>query len=113
MSQYTPDRWVVIYIVPRADYPNAVAHYRVFASWYGGYCQGEAWRMNSGIVRAEEDERFYYFYGNTGSMYTCPKSGYGFTSYGASVLSQMKERATGLDIYVQDGETDFCTLEYK
>lgn len=114
MSEYQPDRWVVIHIKPTEECTRkAEEHYRVFGMWYGGYAHGDSWRMNSGIVRVEEDELFYYFHGETGSVYTCRKSGYGFTPYGYNVFSDIIKRSFALDISFLPDETDFSKLEYK
>ena len=75
-----PDKWVVLKI--NAEPP----FYRVFAVWRGGYLSGESWRINSGVDRVEETEDAYLFYGHSGSVYECAKTGYGLTVYGASVI---------------------------
>lgn len=69
--EYTPDNWVIIKI--KGDDP----HYRVLAGWSGGYTTGDSWRMNSGIVRVEEDKEFFHFHGSSGSCYHCHKESYG------------------------------------
>jgi len=81
----TPQRWVVLKL------PNK--HYKVFATWGGGYLSGDSWRLNSGISKVEQDKDFYYFYGFSGSCYRCHKKGYGTaTSYGLNVLNQLTKR---------------------
>ena len=75
-GQYNPDKWL-LFKVGGTD-----PHYRVFGSWSGGYLGSDEWRMNSGVVRVEEDETHYHFYGSTGSRYTCNKEMYGSTAYG-------------------------------
>jgi len=67
MSEYRPDNWVIVQI--KGDDP----HYRVLGGWSGGYTTGDSWRMNSGIVRVDEDEDHYYFFGSSGSCYNCSK----------------------------------------
>lgn len=76
---YSPDKWLLIKI------GGTDPHYRVFGSWSGGYLDGDSWRMNSGITSVEEDENYYYFHGNTGSIYRCHKEMYGATVYGYGV----------------------------
>jgi len=44
MSDYYPDRWVVVKI-------GEENLYKVFACWYGGYARGDSWKLNSGITR--------------------------------------------------------------
>jgi hypothetical protein len=115
MSDYTPDRWVVIHILPHVEnnHPNALAHYRVFTTCYGNYATGDTWRMNSGIVRAEEDDLFYHFYGSSGSVYHCRKTSYGFSNYGYSVFSGMVKESIGFDMVVEKEDTNFMALEYN
>ena len=76
---YSPDKWLLIKI------GGTDPHYRVFGSWHGSYLDGDAWRLNSGITSVEEDENYYYFHGNTGSIYRCHKEMYGATVYGYGV----------------------------
>ena len=70
MSEYFPDNWVIIFV--DGDKP----HYRVMASWNGGYTQGTSWRINSGISSVNLIEDDYYFYGDSGSCYICNKNCY-------------------------------------
>ena len=76
---YVPDKWMLIKI------GGTDPHYRVFGMWSGGFFGSDEWRMNSGIVRVEEDEKNYRFYGSSGSCYTCFKEAYGYTSYGYGI----------------------------
>ena len=86
----TPDRWVVVKIDNKLDTP----FYKVFATWAGGYLDGDRWKLNSGIKSVESDEDYYYFIGHSGSCYKCHKKGYGTaTSYGEGVLQDMIENA--------------------
>lgn len=85
---YTPDKWMVV----KLESPKST-HYRVFATWKGGYTYGDAWKLNSGIVSVEEDKEYYYFNGASGSVYQCHKEMYGTTFYGQSVIADMIERS--------------------
>jgi hypothetical protein len=76
-TEYNPDRWVVVKI--GGDDP----HYRVRGGWSGGYLDGDSWRMNSGIVRADFDGDYWYFYGSSGSCYKCHVDSYGFNTVSA------------------------------
>ena len=46
----TPDKWLVLKI---GDL------YKVYGTWYGGYLGSDSWKINSGIVKVEEDEYFF------------------------------------------------------
>ena len=84
-GQYNPDKWL-LFKVGGTD-----PHYRVFGAWSGGYLGSDEWRMNSGVVRVEEDETHYHFYGSTGSRYTCNKEMYGSTAYGWGVAQSYED----------------------
>lgn len=74
-----PDKWCVV-LTKNGDY-------KVFASWHGGYLDGERWRCNSGIVSIEETKESFLFHGYSGTVYECHKEAYGTTVYGAGILS--------------------------
>ena len=93
----TPDKWVIVKIDNNTDTP----FYKVFATWSGGYLNGDRWRMNSGIKSMESDDDYYYFIGHSGSCYKCHKKGYGIaTSYGESVLNGMIENSYKVKVAV-------------
>jgi len=84
MSQYTPDRWMIVKI----DHKDTV-HYRVFACWYGGYAGSDSWKLNSGITSVVLEDDCYHFTGSSGSIYKCHKDCYGANMYGRGVLTNL------------------------
>ena len=110
MSQYCPDKWLVIKLNH-----NSGSHYRVFGSWYGGWTGADSWRMNSGIVSVTEDEHCLYFKGSSGSLYTCHKESYGANGYGTRILEDMidKQHALGVNIDILADSTDFLNIDYQ
>lgn len=107
---YNPDRWTIIKIAPTDGTPP---HYRVFGTWGGSYLSGQSWKMNSGIVSVEEDEKWYYFKGSSGSVYCCHKEFYGYFSYGMSILSSMiEESREKLTITEMPESTNWLELDY-
>lgn len=86
MSYYNPDRWMIVKI------GGEDPHYRVFASWSGGYLSGDSWRMNSGITSMIEEDDHYLFIGSSGSTYACHKDMYGANTYGYSVAKAFSDR---------------------
>ena len=104
VTTYTPDKWVVVKIA--GDDP----HYRVFGSWLGGYLKGESWRVNSGIVRVEEADDHFIFYGTTGSIYLCPKEKYGMTSYSSKIAESLVNRTAGGR--VMEDDTDWLQMDW-
>ena len=108
---YTPDRWAVIKLTNK----EGKIHYRVFGTWYGGYTSGSSWRMNSGINRVDENEKYYLFYGSSGSEYACKKGAYGTSGYSAAVLHDLALRskeAHGIVMDVMPEDTDWFALNY-
>lgn len=80
MSTYRPDTWVVLEISMKTD-PNTKIC-KVFGGWYGGFAEGDSWRLNSGITKVEKGEGFTWnFHGNSGSVYEVHQDLYGMSSY--------------------------------
>lgn len=109
MSDYTPDRWVVVKI----DTNKETLH-KVFACWYGGFAGSDSWKMNSGITKVIENDNHYLFEGYSGSVYKCYKQSYGTNSYGGSVLNRFIEGAAkdGFTIEILSEETKFIEIDY-
>lgn len=110
MNKYYPDRWLVVKISSSSG-----SHYRVFGSWYGGFANGDSWKLNSGIESVELDSGKYLFKGSSGSVYCCDSSSYGIHSYGHGVLSGLiaTSKESGSNIEILDESTDWLSLEYK
>lgn len=81
MKFYTPHRWVVLEMCY-----NGKTTYKVFAGWYGGFTEGDSWKLNSGIVKAQYTQHGINFTGHTGSVYECHTNKYAMSSYMATVL---------------------------
>lgn len=69
MSTYTPDVWEIIKVA-ECDQPPM---YKVLAGWYGGYTNGDSWKISSCICSCTEDEHWYHFHNHSGSTYSCHK----------------------------------------
>ncbi|CAB4133180.1 hypothetical protein UFOVP250_56 [uncultured Caudovirales phage] len=82
MSEYVPDRWVVLEINTGKELIR-----KVFAGWYGGYADGDSWKLNSGNKAETEFDDRWEFDGYSGSKYICYKNNYGMGSYMGQVLS--------------------------
>lgn len=104
---YTPDKWVVIRMET-----DEQAIYKVFATNYGGYINGDSWRLNSGISKVEDLGGYYNFHGYSGSVYRCAKNQYGTSSYTGNILAdwidRMEPRAT---IQILPPDYDFALLK--
>ena len=88
MSEYTPDKWVVIEIAM----DNTTVQ-RILSSWYGGWAGSDSWRLSSGITEVEELEDSYIIRNESGSVYTCFKKRYGMSAHTMAVLEDFKKQA--------------------
>ena len=109
MSDYTPDRWVIVKIVTATE-----RLYKVFASWHGGYTGSDSWQMNSGITQARLVGDSWEFDGRSGSVYTCHKNAYGTNGYGGHVLQNFIDKmpTQGATMEVMPEATDWAGLDY-
>lgn len=85
MSDYTPDKWVIVRITSK-EHPQID---KVLGSWYGGYGGSDSWRFSSGITKVEDKDNHYLVHNHSGSTYTCYKQSVGASSYTASVFNNM------------------------
>lgn len=82
MSTYTPDCWVVIRLRTQST-----AIDKVLAGWYGGYANGDSWKLSSGIEHTEEFDDRYEFTNASGSLYVCYKQRERMSGYTSGVYS--------------------------
>lgn len=108
MSDYNPDKWVVVKI-------GEENLYKVFACWYGGYLGSDSWKLNSGITKATLEGYVYSFEGSSGSVYHCHKDIYGTNMYGGGVLDGMIDSAkkNGIKIEILPETTNWLELTYE
>lgn len=99
MSDYTPDRWVVVEIKPVEDEPIR----KILAGWVGGYLGADEWRMSSGITEVKDEGDYYTIENHSGSVYTCYKNRVGMTGMSSSVFDRLSKNA---DIKVIDLQRD-------
>ena len=111
MSEYIPDRWVVVKITGN-DVPPI---HKVFACWFGGYAGSDSWKLNSGITKATLEGFVYSFEGSSGSVYECHKDCYGTNMYGMSVLQNMIDKAAtnGVTIQILPEATNWLEINYE
>jgi hypothetical protein len=82
--EHTPHGWVLI---------ELNGHHRIFASWDGGFLDGDSWKCNSGIKSAEQTDECFVVHGNSGSIYNCFKSRINrLNGYAHGVLEQVMEQ---------------------
>lgn len=88
MSEYKPDRWLIVKISPTESPPI----YKVLGSWYGGYSGSDSYRFSSGITKIKENTNHYEIDNHSGSKYICYKTAEGVSSYAYSVYMEFKEK---------------------
>ena len=100
-----PDNWVVL----KMNGPQPC--YKVLAGWSGGYLTGDEWRLNSGIVKVDEEEDHFLFYGTSGSCYQCAKGSYGLRMNNAYIYDKMKDKF-GDAVELPDEDTDWSKTDW-
>lgn len=86
MSQYTPDKWVILKF-KRED----GTFFKVLGSWYGGYLNGDSWRMSSGLERIEEQGDVLLMHNFSGSVYKVHKKAEGMNMTAAGIFELAKK----------------------
>lgn len=89
MSEYNPDKWVIVKFKRDQE-----TWHKVLGSWYGGYLDGDSWRLSSGLERIEEDGEFYLMHNFSGSVYRCHKKMEGMHMTSAGIFETIKEEGT-------------------
>jgi hypothetical protein len=97
-----PDRWIVIQIGKE----NPL--YKVLVAWYGGYLGEDRWKINSGILNVVDNDQYINFYGYSGSVYQCPKNGYGTSNLSQGILNRIMKGEVPVKVLPED--TDWLTL---
>lgn len=101
MSDYYPHSYQFISISSDKDDDKII---KLFAVWYGGYIGSDAWKLNSGVTKIQQDAVFdnlYIVSGYSGSQYVVNKDSMKLSSYGETVLRGIIEKAAAQRINVQ------------
>ncbi len=88
MQTYTPDTWVILLF----DYPDYGKVHKVFAGWYGGYAQGDSWKLSSGIKTFVNEGKFYSSLQESGSTYNLCKQHEKLSGYQHGLLNVWREQ---------------------
>jgi hypothetical protein len=86
---YTPDRWVLVRVVPE---PAHAPFDCVLAGWVGGYLGSDEWRRSTPIVERRDAETHWEFIGESGSTYRCHKASYGCTGLMGAVFTSANQQ---------------------
>ena len=105
---YSPDSWVVLKLkAGKGTFP----FYKVLAGWGGSYTEGSSWRLNSGINLVFDREDEIHFYGESGSVYRCPKEGYGLSGIQEDIYNDLrKKQEFNGQIFLMPEDTDWMEL---
>ena len=88
MQTYTPDTWVILLF----DSPDYGKVYKVFAGWYGGFSQGDSWKLSSGIKTFVSEGKFYSSLQESGSTYNLYKQSEKLSGYQYGLLAGWREQ---------------------
>jgi hypothetical protein len=108
--EYTPDCWVVLRIVSIKD-DNAI-FYRLMSGWMGGYTQADAWRLNSGITKFEDDGSHWLVHGKSGSVYRCHKNSYRSSTLTFSKYTEWQKTLGEENIQMMPEDTDWLNVNW-
>lgn len=104
-NKYTPDQWTLVEL--KSEEHGSII--KVFAGWYGGYLNGDSWKLSSGVTETKDCGDYYEYLNESGSLYTCYKrargmSGYMSSIYAGWVKAQSDNNFTIEVIKSEDGE---------
>ena len=109
MSDYCPDLWVMLKITNDTE-----CVYKVLASWYGGFVNGDSWKLNSGVTGVTIDENCYLFTGSSGSVYQCHQNNYGMSGYTTGILNswiqKLSDNNSDTHIELLSPDTNFANI---
>ena len=107
---YTPDNWVILKI---KEGKMSTPFYKVLGGWSGGFADGNAWRMNSGISEFIDKGDHYEAIGFSGSIYICRKGSYGLRMNNAGVYTALKDQeAFENQVVLMDEDTDWSGVAW-
>ena len=109
-GQYAPDNWVVVKL-QQEEGPDV---YKLVAGWSGNLTGGDYWQINSGIVRVEDHETYYVFFGASDSEYRVWKDHYRETHAMSGIISQLRDYYSGIEDYelILPEDTDWVNFEW-
>ena len=88
MRTYTPDTWSILLF----DSPTYGKIHKVFGGWYGGFTQGDSWKLSSGMKDMVDEGDFYSSLQESGSIYQLYKGSEKFSVYNLGILAGWKEQ---------------------
>jgi len=89
MSDYHPDAWVIVEL----DSAEHGTINKVLASWYGGFANGDSWKLSSGIESVVFDGEQYTMPQASGSVYICHKDSERMSGIMSGIFSSFSKKA--------------------
>lgn len=89
-TENLPDFWVMLRVEFGQKDGGGFHQLRVLCGWVGGDTEGDAWKINSGVVGGEFDGEIYRFKGRSGSIYACHKNRYSMADFMHDGLKEMR-----------------------
>jgi len=112
MSEYRPDSWKIVEIISEEP-GNSYKAYKVLASWYGGFAGANSWKLSSGIMGIEKDDKLFVMPQSSGSVYICHEDAEHMSSIMHGIFGQLAslaEESTVLTVRKIDMK-DFLELQ--
>jgi hypothetical protein len=94
---YVPDCWVIV----RFESKEFGTVDKILASFYGGYTQGNSWKLSSGIVGVEYADGVYTMPQASGSTYVCYKNSERLGGMAVGVYDDFLKQLEGTDSTVK------------
>jgi hypothetical protein len=111
-NDYIPDRWIMI----RFESEETIVH-KILAGWSGSYLEGQSWKLNSGVVKVEDDGQCYLFHGSSGSVYRCHKGAYGMNMIMSDTFNRwIRNKSAGdipFNMTMLPEDTNFMEINYE
>ena len=100
MNTYTPDTWSILLF----DSPTYGKIHKIFGGWYGGFTQGDSWKLSSGMKDLVDEGNFYSSVQESGSVYHLHKGLEKLSGYQLGILAGWVEQmnAVGGSVVVVD-----------
>ena len=84
----SPDVWVVVEL---SGLKVENRYHRILAGWYGGFANGDSWKMSSGITKIVDRDTHWEIHNTSGSIYKCHKDLERFSGYTQNVYHSYQE----------------------
>ena len=88
MNTYTPDTWIILLF----DSPTYGKSHKVFGGWYGGFTQGDSWKLSPVMKDLVDEGDFYSSMQESGSVYRLHKGLEKLSVYQLGILAGFEEQ---------------------